>query len=388
MTSSTYPIRLSQYLFFKHPSRFPSETSANSAIDAGKVSISTSNGAPAAACTEAQTLVYPDTDTLHIALDGPEAKSTVSPVTPISTLLTVSGPCSPPTPTIYFMDKPRNSVCDMSIKTDPITVACKALGPFISPIGQLDVQTTGLLLLTDAPGVSRLVSLPGALSKVYRVSFDAAASSAGLSKEQAAALTTPTDLTRDNDRPTIASFSKITRMKRRYIIDNPKLPEGIEPKARFSADCTISSGQNHIVKRLFASAKSAVRELRRVAIGPIKLPELPDEPEAGDDEVPPPPKKRLKKGENKGKKGEGGAAEPPAAVIPVRLSDELRDALLAAIDYEETGAALRRCDLICRSRQAERGADERLIEWLNLSKEEQKQKCYHGFSISCRVKHE
>jgi pseudouridine synthase len=294
-----------------------------------------------------------------------------------------------------------------------ITLACQSVAsvPNLSPIGQLDIQTTGLLLLTASPNVSRLVNLPNTLPKTYRVSFDAPMSSPGLSSDQIASLTTPTDLTRDSDNgPVIASFSSLTNLRRRYVIDNPNLPPGIEPRARFCADCTISSGQNHVVKRLFASVKQSVRELRRIEVGPIVLPQGSTTDRASEDGDFQRVVVRGVKGGKGGKKrkvgdvGDGDVdvavavactADGPkdgadsaqtAAPAPVELTASQLDSLLRAIKYEETGARLRRCDLICKSRHEPDNL--RLKKWLNMSKEEEEGKCYEGFRLSCRLKHE
>ena len=185
MSADLYPIRLSQYLLFKRAA--PTEQAATDLIQSGVVKVSTpsttttsttssSSTCAATTITAAQHLIYPATDTVEIHNTSPH--------------ITLSGPSPAPTPRVWFIDKPRACVCDMTIP-NPITLACQSLettsaAPNVSPIGQLDIQTTGLLLLTASPNIQRLVNLPHTLPKTYRVSFDAAASSNGLTDEEIA----------------------------------------------------------------------------------------------------------------------------------------------------------------------------------------------------------
>jgi len=48
-----------------------------------------------------------------------------------------------------------------------------------------------------------------------------------------------------------------------------------EPALRNKAEITIKEGKYHQVKRMFAAVGHPVKELERVAFGPIKLGELP-----------------------------------------------------------------------------------------------------------------
>ncbi|GMI35829.1 hypothetical protein TeGR_g7950 [Tetraparma gracilis] len=354
------PLRLPAYLHAREPSLFPSEAAAAKAVSAGLVAL---QGSPAELAPAS--LVFPG-DVLSYS---PASE----PASPVS----IEGPPPPPPPpSVHYIDKPTNSVSDMSIPNE-ITLACRALGPGFGPVGQLDLHTTGVLLLTDSARLQRLVNLPGALSKTYRVSFDAPDASPGLAGEQRAALLAPTDLSRGKEASkTLACFTSLSAVTKRYTIRNPKLPPGCAERARFSVDAGISSGQNHVVKRMMASVGVAVKELRRVKVGPVEILEDPADATA------PEPKKKKRKG--------GGAQEAPAAKVAAKatkIEGELLDQLLAAVKYESVGDALRRCDLICQYRGGGE-KDERLGEWLDMTEEEKgRRRCFAQYKIPCRFTH-
>jgi 16S rRNA pseudouridine516 synthase len=117
----------------------------------------------------------------------------------------------------------------------------------VQPIGRLDEDTTGLLLLTDDGRFNHVLSSPKRkYHKVYRVECKHA-----LDEKQLAALLAGVQL---HDEPA------------------PIAALGAEALASNTLQLTIGEGKYHQVKRMVAAAGNRVESLQRVAFGPLALP--------------------------------------------------------------------------------------------------------------------
>ena len=116
------------------------------------------------------------------------------------------------------------------------------------PVGRLDKDTTGLLLLTTDGELNHRLLSPGRhVEKRYRAVTDGA-----LTQKDAEAFAAGMDL------------GDFTAQPARMTILNPSL-----------AEVVISEGKFHQVKRMFAAVGKEVLELHRCAFGPLELdPEL------------------------------------------------------------------------------------------------------------------
>jgi 16S rRNA pseudouridine516 synthase len=126
-------------------------------------------------------------------------------------------------------------------------------GPYLirdlQPVGRLDADTTGLLLLTDDGKFNHAVTSPRRkLPKTYRVGLKHP-----VTAEQIAALEQGVVL-RDDPAPTAPA--KVARLAEREI------------------DIEISEGRYHQVKRMAAAVGNRVESIHRTAIGPLALGEL------------------------------------------------------------------------------------------------------------------
>jgi hypothetical protein len=209
-------------------------------------------------------------------------------------------------------------------------------------------------------------------------------------------LLTPRDITRPSSsvaasgdptsetQPSFECFSAVTESREMYVIYNPNLPAGCEHKSRFECDVSISSGQNHIVKRLMKTVGIDVRTLRRIAIGPIRLPEADELPPAAscpDRAVPICVPERRRKRQRTNDSVSSSTPTP----VPVLVAGEPMRQLLEQLDYENTLARLRRCDLVCRWRHSR---CPRLGRWLRMTAEERANPCFHGFRrLKCHQEH-
>lgn len=349
-----FPRRLATFLKQAAPASIPTEAVACSAIEAARVMV---DGKVA---DDPQLLLYPEF-TSSVELDGQPLPLYVSWRPPV----------------LYYIDKPGGSTCDNQREHGLVGRACRALGPGFNHVGRLDRRTSGLLLLTDNGELLRLINVPGLLPKTYRVAFAAPSLGPGLTVEQRNVLTSMCDISRASEREaTWARFESISPA--REVFQNQHIPPEIGPQSRYEVDVKISSGQNHVVKRLMQHVGMSVLSLRRIAVGPIVL---RDEDQI-EDIIP--SERNVPK---KPKKEKGKTIQPRDRPTPeqVRVSEADLDALLEALDFPRTLVQLRRADLICRWRAT---GDARLGAWLNVTEEERSRSCHHGFPhLKCQYKH-
>jgi 16S rRNA pseudouridine516 synthase len=124
----------------------------------------------------------------------------------------------------------------------------------VQPVGRLDEDTTGLLLLTDdGQLIHRLTSPKHKVAKVYEVT-----TKHPVDDDQIAALLAGVQL---HDEPTPIAAAACERISGQVI------------------HLTLTEGKYHQVKRMLGAAGNRVEALKRLAIGPITLTE--DLPEGG-----------------------------------------------------------------------------------------------------------
>jgi 16S rRNA pseudouridine516 synthase len=127
--------------------------------------------------------------------------------------------------------------------------------PPLSPVGRLDKDTGGLLLLTDdGQWLHRVIHPKSGCLKVYQALLDRP-----LQGDEAALFASGTLVLRNETKPL--------------------LPAKLEPLGERVALVTLHEGRYHQVRRMFAAAGNHVLELRRVRIGGLDLPA--DLPEGG-----------------------------------------------------------------------------------------------------------
>jgi 23S rRNA pseudouridine2605 synthase len=123
---------------------------------------------------------------------------------------------------------------------------------WLSPVGRLDLDTSGLLLLTNDTGFAEAVTNPDRkVPKTYQVK-----ASTLLTGEQIEQLRNGVAL---NDGPTRPA--EVTRLRE---------------SAKYTfLEMTIHEGRNRQVRRMLEAVGSKVLKLVRTAIGPIRIGELP-----------------------------------------------------------------------------------------------------------------
>lgn len=157
-------------------------------------------------------------------------------------LLTIKGP-------VYLMmHKPLGVVCstDDADHRTVIDLIEPALRQDLHPAGRLDLDTSGLVLLTnDGQWSHRITSPVSKQGKVYRVTL--------------------ADAVRDD---------AIKQLENGIVLRNelkPTMPASVEQLAANQIRLTIFEGRYHQVKRMFAALGNRVTALHREAIGGIEL---------------------------------------------------------------------------------------------------------------------
>ncbi len=128
----------------------------------------------------------------------------------------------------------------------------KDAGAWLSPVGRLDLDTSGLLLMTNDTAFAERITNPAhEIAKTYQLK-----ASNLLTDEQIAQLRNGVVL---SDGPT-----------------RPAVVHRLRDTARFTfLELTITEGRNRQVRRMIEALGSKVLKLVRVAIGPVRIGDLP-----------------------------------------------------------------------------------------------------------------
>lgn len=124
--------------------------------------------------------------------------------------------------------------------------------PWIFPVGRLDLDTSGLLVMTnDAPLAERLTNPEHAVPKTYLVK-----ASRTLADEEIGRLRSGIELKDGPTRP-----ARVTRVK--------------DHGGRTTLEITITEGRNRQVRRMIEALDAKVLKLVRIAIGSVRIGGLP-----------------------------------------------------------------------------------------------------------------
>lgn len=122
-------------------------------------------------------------------------------------------------------------------------------GGWLFPVGRLDKDSEGLLLMTDDGEWSNLLTDPDYhVDKIYRVKLDA--------------------------RP---KEEELSRFRAGIELDGTAtLPAGLEPQGGTWYRVRLTEGRNRQIRRMFHALGYKVKRLQRVAIGGLELGDLPE----------------------------------------------------------------------------------------------------------------
>lgn len=151
----------------------------------------------------------------------------------------------------YLLNKPAGVVtanADPQFKTVLDLIDAKDLRPGLYPVGRLDRDTTGLLLLTNDGTLGHALLAPSRhVPKTYRVQLRA-------------------PLTAEMREPleTGIAFKEFTSGPAQVVVPDSFVQDVVE--------LTIHEGKFHQVKRMFKAVGNEVVKLERIAMGPLRLP--------------------------------------------------------------------------------------------------------------------
>jgi len=159
----------------------------------------------------------------------------------------------PTGPLVIMLNKPDGYTCSMedpgSTIYDLLPERFSHRNPGLNPIGRLDKDTTGLLLMTDdGKLLHKIIHPKSGCLKVYHATLD-----------------------RPLEGHEAALFASGTLMLNAET--KPLLPAQLEVVGEKEARITLHEGRYHQVRRMFAAAGNHVLELKRISIGGLLLPE-------------------------------------------------------------------------------------------------------------------
>ena len=167
--------------------------------------------------------------------------------------LRVNGaPVDPPPPLTLILHKPLGVVCSHREAGRSVYELLpdrwRRREPVLSTIGRLDIDTSGLLLITDDGALlHRVISPRNHVTKRYLATLDRPLQS------NESALFAAGTLVLEGD-------------------TEPLAPAVLEPLSATSAYLTVTEGRYHQVRRMFAAAGAHVVSLHRDRIGALELP--------------------------------------------------------------------------------------------------------------------
>lgn len=165
-------------------------------------------------------------------------------------------PLDPPAGLTVLLHKPTGYTCSTKdsgrLIYDLLPPRFRLRSPLLSPVGRLDRDTSGLLLLTDDGALlHRIVSPKSRLDKAYDV-------------------TLAQDLRGDE----AARFASGTLMLESE--DKPLLPAEMDVLGPRAARLVLHEGRYHQVRRMFAAVGNHVAALHRSRVGGLGLDDLPE----------------------------------------------------------------------------------------------------------------
>lgn len=163
---------------------------------------------------------------------------------------------NPETKKYYIMlNKPKNYVTTVKDDLDRPTVMelVRDINARIYPVGRLDFDTTGLLILTNDGEFANMITHPAhEINKVYIARVDKP-----LDEEQLTLLHTGIEIDGAKTAPAKAENVK-------------------NPKRGFEVKITIHEGKNRQVRKMLESVGSLVYSLKRISVGSLTLGNLPE----------------------------------------------------------------------------------------------------------------
>jgi 16S rRNA pseudouridine516 synthase len=158
----------------------------------------------------------------------------------------------PPPGSVIMLHKPVGYVCSTTDPRHPVIYDLlpprfRSRSPIMASVGRLDVDTSGLLLVTDDGPLNHRFTTPRAhLQKVYVATLDEPLRADAVEHFASGAMLLKSD-------------------------PEPLAPAILEPIGERVARVTLEEGRYHQVRRMFAAVGNHVVDLERIAIGSLTL---------------------------------------------------------------------------------------------------------------------
>jgi 23S rRNA pseudouridine2605 synthase len=193
----------------------------------------------------------------RVRVDGRVVRDVLFALTPGGPEVTLDGQRVRPAASVWFaLHKPRGVVTTTDDPEGRQTVMdlVGALGPGVAPVGRLDRDSQGLILLTNDHRVAAALLDPAQhVRKVYRVKV--------------------------RGHPTDAALARLTteRMTLEGVAMGPldAVVVGAHQPASTWLEVALSEGKNRQIRRMFAAVGHEVLTLIRTSFGPVALGDLP-----------------------------------------------------------------------------------------------------------------
>ncbi len=158
-----------------------------------------------------------------------------------------ANPVKPDKPAYYVFHKPIGCVTAMSDKTYRTVMDYIDVPERVFPVGRLDYNTSGLLILTnDGDYANKIIHPKYETQKAYFVEIEGT-----ITKEQ------------------IKQLREGIKLK-----DGKTAPARVKRYSAHRMEITIHEGKNRIVRRMFEALGHKVKKLERVRIGRLRLAKL------------------------------------------------------------------------------------------------------------------
>jgi len=163
-----------------------------------------------------------------------------------------------------LLNKPRHVICTTKDPEGRRNVTeLVDLGRRLYPVGRLDADSTGLILLTDDGALAHRLTHPRyEVSKVYHISVRGRVTDEDVEKLKNGLFLVNRRAPQAATRTQRASFSHVRLISRIHR-------RGQKPRTRLAV--TLREGQNRQIRRLVARLGHKVLRLERVALGPLRL---------------------------------------------------------------------------------------------------------------------
>ncbi len=167
-----------------------------------------------------------------------------------------AAPLDPPPGSVVLLHKPVGYVCSTTDATNPVVYELlpprfRARTPVMAPVGRLDVDTTGLLLLTDDGALNHRLTSPRS----------------HVPKRYVATLAEPL---RGDEGARFASGTVQLASD-----PEPLAPATFEVLDAHTVRVTLVEGRYHQVRRMFAALGNHVLQLQRISIGGLTVADEP-----------------------------------------------------------------------------------------------------------------